>query len=122
MCSTTAQQDPKWSIDKSITYILRALRLSIKYRYLLFSIIAMVETSVLNDMVSNTAMHWQGAKSVCLITIGYVKSMVSVCSAAKVDGTKLKPFIVSAQRKENFSHLMKNSNPLVQLRVLVTPG
>ena len=30
--ATTAQQDPEWLIDKFILYILRALRLSIKYR------------------------------------------------------------------------------------------
>ena len=100
--STTAQQDLKWSIDKSIPDIFRARRLSIKYRYLLFSIIVMDETSVFNDIVSNTAMYWQRAKSVCLKIVGHVKSMVSVCSAAKVDGTKLKFFIVFHAKKREF--------------------
>ena len=54
----------------------------------------MDETPVSNDMVSNTSIHNQGAKSVWLKTTGYEKCKVSVCLAAKVDGTKLKPFVV----------------------------
>ena len=47
-----------------------------------------------NDMVSNTTIHKQGAKSVCLKTTGHEKFMVSVCLAAKAYGTKLKPFVL----------------------------
>ena len=47
----------------------------------------MNETSVLNDMVFNTTINKQGAKSVCLKTTGIEKCMVSVCSAAKADGS-----------------------------------
>ena len=54
----------------------------------------MVKTSITNDMVSNTTIHKQGAKSVCLKTTGHEKCMVNVCLAAKADGTKLKPFVV----------------------------
>ena len=43
----------------------------------------MEETSVLNDMVSNTTIDKQGAKSVCLRTTGHEKCMVSACLAAK---------------------------------------
>ena len=43
-------------------------------------------------MVSNTTIHKQGVKSVSLKTTGHEKCMVSVCLAAKKDGTKLKPF------------------------------
>ena len=68
--TATAQQDPERLIDKLILYILHACRLSIKYKYLHLSIIAMDETSVLNDMVSNTSIHKQGAKSVCLFVYG----------------------------------------------------
>ena len=49
-------------------YILHARSLSIKYKYPPSSIIAMDETSVWNDMVSNTTIDKQGAKSVCLKT------------------------------------------------------
>ena len=54
----------------------------------------MDKTSVWNDMVSNTIIEKQGAKSVCLKTIGHEKCMVSVCIASKADETKLKPFVV----------------------------
>ena len=62
--TTTAQQDPERLIDKLILYILHARRLSTKYKYLPSSIIAMDETSVWNDKVSNTRIDKQGAKSV----------------------------------------------------------
>ena len=92
--TTKAQKDPEWLIDKLILYILHACRLSIKYKYPPSSIIAMDETSVWNDMMSNTTIDKQGANSVCLKTTGHEKCMVSVCLAAKADGTKLKPFVV----------------------------
>ena len=92
--TTTAQQDPERIIDKLILYILHARRLSIKYKYPPSSIVAMEETLVSNDMVPNTTIDKQGAKSVCLKTTGHEKCMVSVCLAAKADGTKLKPFVV----------------------------
>ena len=59
--TTTAQQDPERLIDKLILYILHARRLSIKYKYPPSSIIAMDETSVWNDIVSNTTINKQGA-------------------------------------------------------------
>ena len=91
---TTAQQDPKRLIDKLILHILHACRLSIKHEYPFSSITAMDETSVWNDTVSNTTINKQGVKPVCLKTTGHEKCMVSVCLAAKVDGTKSKPFVV----------------------------
>ena len=61
----------------------------------------MDEISVSNDMVSNTAIHWQGAKSVFLKTTGHEKCMVSVCLA---DENKLKPFFVfRAAKRESKS-------------------
>ena len=90
----TAEQDPERLIDKLILYILHARRLSIKYKYPPSSIIAMDEISVLNDIVSNTTINKQGVKSGCLKTPGHAKCMVSVCLAVKVDGTKLKLFVV----------------------------
>ena len=62
--TTAVQQAPERLIDKLILYNLHARRLSIKYKYTPSSIIAMDETSVSNDMVSNTSIHKQGAKSV----------------------------------------------------------
>ena len=85
-----AQEDPQRLIDKLILHLLHARRLSIKYKYTPSSTIAMEEISASNGMVSNTTIDKQGAKTVCLKT----KCMVSVCLAAKADGTKLKPFVV----------------------------
>ena len=64
-------------------------------------------------MVSNTTIDTQGAKFVCLKKTGHEKCMVSICLAVKADGTKLKPFVVSVQPKENLNHLMQNLNPIV---------
>ena len=102
--TTTAQQDPERLVDKLTLYILHARRLSIKYKYPPYSIIAMDETSVSNDMMSNTTINKQGSKSVCLKATGNEKCVVSVCLDAKTNGTKLKPFLVfSAAKRESKS-------------------
>ena len=54
----------------------------------------MDETPVWDDILSNTTIDVQSAKSVYLKTTGHEKCMVSVCLAAKADGMKLQPFIV----------------------------
>ena len=92
--TTTAQKDPAKLIDKLISYVLHVRRLSKAYNYQPSCIIAMDETSVWDDMVSNTTVDDVGAKSISLKTTGHEKVMVSVCLAAKADGTKLKPMIV----------------------------
>ena len=118
--TATAQQDAERLIDNLILYILHARSLLIEYKYPPSSIIAIDETSVWNDMVSNTTIDKQGAKSVCLKTTEHEKCMVSVFLAAEADGIKLKPFIVFclAQReskaldKELESHcVVKSSCP-----------
>ena len=102
--TTTVQQDPERLINKLILYILHSRRLSIKFKYPNSSIIVMDETSIWNDMVSNTTIDKQGAKSVCLKITGHEKYMVSVCLAAKASGTKLKQFVVfRAAKRESKS-------------------
>ena len=103
--TTAAQQDPERLIDKLILYILHARRLSIKYKYPPSCIIAMDETSTLKGMMSNTIIHKQGAKFVCLKTTGNEKCMISVCLAAKAKGTKLKPFVVFREAKRESKSL-----------------
>ena len=61
--TTTAQQDTERLIDNIFVHILHARRLLIKYKYPLSSIIVMEETSIWNDMVSNTTIDKQEAKS-----------------------------------------------------------
>ena len=58
-------------------------------------------------MVSNTAINKQGAKSVCLKTTGHEKCMVSACTAAQEDETKLKPFAVFCEAKKKSKLLNK---------------
>ena len=91
---TTAQQDPHRVIDKLISYILHVLRLSQQCNYQPSCIIAMDETPVWDDMVSDTTVDKVGATSVNLKMTGHEKVMVTVCLSARADGTKLKPFIV----------------------------
>ena len=58
-------------------------------------IIAMAETPVWNDMVSQTTVDACGKKMITMKTTGLKKSRVFLCLAARADGTKLKPMIVS---------------------------
>ena len=67
----------------------------------------MEETSLWNDTVSKTTIHKQGAKSLCLRKTGHEKCMVSVCLAAKADGTKLKQLIVFCVAKRESKSLVK---------------
>ena len=92
--TTTAQQEPNRAIDKLISYILQVCRLSRQHQYDPSCIIAMDETPVWDDMVSSMTIDRVGAQSVPLKTTGHEKVMVTICLAAKADGTKLKPFIV----------------------------
>ena len=65
-------------------------------------IIAMDETTVWNDMVSNTTVEKTGSKEVNMKSTGHDKVRVSVCLTGKADGTRLKPFIVfKGAKREN---------------------
>ena len=109
--TTTAQRDPHRLIDKLLSYILQVWRLSQRQEYQPSCIIAMDETPVWDDMVSNTTVGRVGASSINLKTTGHEKVMVTVCLSARADGTKLKPFVAfrAAKREtkklnENFRH------------------
>ena len=54
----------------------------------------MDETPVWSDMVSQTTVDECGKKTITMKSTGHEKSCVSVCLAAKADGTKLIPMIV----------------------------
>lgn len=54
----------------------------------------MDETAVWKDMLSSTTVDKVGSKTVAINTTGHEKEKVTVCLAAKADGTKLKLFIV----------------------------
>ena len=57
-------------------------------------------------MISETTVEATGAKNVQMKSTGHEKVRVSVCLAAKLDGTKLKPFIVfgAAKRESKSLH------------------
>ena len=65
-----------------------------KFSYSDSDIIAMDETAVWQDMLSNTTVDSIGHNTIAMKTTGHEKTKVSVCLTAKADGTKLKPFIV----------------------------
>ena len=81
-------------IGKLVGYIMHVRRLNKQFQFPNSSILAMDETPVWNDMVSSTTVDKTGSKDVPLKTTGHEKVRVSVCLAAKGDGTKLKPFEV----------------------------
>ena len=89
-----SQKEPDKLIDKLISYVLQARRLREKVSYLESDIIAMDETAVWQDMLSNTTVYSVGKNTISMKTTGHEKTKVSVCLTAKADGTKLKPFIV----------------------------
>ena len=92
--TTESQKDPEKLIDKLIAYVLQIRRQRKKIAYQNRDIIAMDETAVWQDMVSNTTVDNIGESTIRLKTTGHEKTKVSVCLTAKGDGTKLKPFIV----------------------------
>ena len=80
-------------IGKLVGYIMHVRRLNKQFQFPNSSILAMDETPVWNDMVWSTTVDETDSKDVPLKTTGLEKVRVSVCVAAKGDGTKLKPFV-----------------------------
>lgn len=105
--TSIAQKDPDKLIDKLVSFVLQVRRLSLKYNYQAADIIAMDETPVWADMVSETTVDVTGTKTVTVKTSGHEKSRVSVCLTAKADGTKLKPMIVFKGAKREVDSLNK---------------
>ena len=70
-------------------------------------IIAMDETPVWSDMVSNTTVEKTGSQEVNMKSTGHDKVRVSVCLAGKADGTRLKPLIVFKGAKRECKSLQE---------------
>ena len=64
----------------------------------------MDETAVWKDMVSETV-ETTGAKDVTMKSTGHEKVRVSVSLAAKLDGTKVEPFIIFGPAKRESKSL-----------------
>ena len=80
-------------------------RLQSLHNFAPHNIVAMDETAVLNDMISTTPVEATGTKDVPLKSTVHEKVRVSVCLAAKLDGTKLKSFTVFAAVKRESKSL-----------------
>ena len=102
-----AQKDPDQLIDKLVAFVLHVHRVSMKHPHDAADIVAMDETPVWSDMVSETTVDATAKKTVSAKTTGHEKSCVSVCLAAKADGTKLSPFIVFKGAKRETAALDK---------------
>ena len=83
--------------------VMHARRLQRQYNFAPHNIVAMNETAVWNDMVSETTVGATVAKDAPVKYTGHEKVRVSVCLPSKLDGTKLKAFIVfgAAKRESN---------------------
>lgn len=92
-------------VAKLVSYVIHVRRLQTKYKYNATDIIAMYETPVWCDMVSESAVDSTGKKTIILKSAGHEKSRVSVWLAAKADGTKLKPMVVFKGGKREVSVL-----------------
>ena len=77
-CTTQAKKTPEKIIEKLVSYIVYIPRMKEKKQYL-SQIIAMDETAVWHDMLSNTTVTNKGAKSVVLKTSGHEKSWMTLC-------------------------------------------
>ena len=73
-------------IDKLVSYIINAPRFAAKYNYLPGNIIAMDETVVWTDAVSDTTEDKTPARTITMKSTGHEKCCVSVCLTAKEDG------------------------------------
>ena len=92
--TSVAQQDPERMVGKLVSYVMHVRRLQEKDKYSDSDIIAMDETPVWCDMISETTVDTHGKKTITLKSTGHEKAQVSVCLAAKADGTRLKPMVV----------------------------
>ena len=104
--TSIAQKDPDRLVAKVVSYVLQVRRMQAQNGYSPYNIIALDETPVWSDMVSETTVDKTGKKTMTLKTTGHEKSRVSVCClAAKADGTKLKPMIVFKGAKREVAAL-----------------
>ena len=101
--TSVAQQDPERLVAKLVAYIVQVRRMQKNYNP--SDIIAMDETPVWCDMILETTIDKTGKKSITLKTTGHEKARVSVCLAAKADGTKLKPMVVFKGEKREVAAL-----------------
>ena len=109
--TSVALQDPDRMVEKLVSYVIQIRRLQDKHKFKASDIIAISETPVWCNMLSEATVDATGKKSITLKSTGHEKARVSDCLAAKTDGTKLKHMVVfkGAKRevvalKQEFQH------------------
>ena len=91
--TSVALQDSDRRVPTLISYVIQVQQLHIKHNYSPSDIIAMDETLIWCDMISETTFDATGMRSATLKTTGHEKARVLVVLAAKTNGTKLKPMV-----------------------------
>ena len=81
--TSIAQKDLDRLVSKVVSYVLQVRHMKAQNGYSPCNIIAMDETPVWKDMVSETTVDTTGKKTITLITTGHEKSRMSVYLATK---------------------------------------
>ena len=95
---------------------MHAHQLQRQYNFAPHNIVAMDETAVWNNMVSETTVKTMALKMTQWNLLGLKKS-VFVCLAAQLDGTTLKPFILFGAAKQSRNHYIMNINESTEWRI-----
>ena len=90
----TAQNDAWYMVDRMVAYVMHVRQSQKQLIFHKCDIIAMDETFVSNDMVSNATVEKTGSKEVRMKSTGHDKVRVSVCLTRKANGTRFKCFII----------------------------
>ena len=120
--TTTAQKDPSFLKDRLVSYIMHVRQLQKQHSFALSDILAMDETPVWNDMVSNTTVKSIGARDVPMKSTGHDKVRLSVCLTEKVMERSASPLMLFLVPKENLNPSTRNSNGDVPWPVLQMVG
>ena len=105
--TATAQKDPSDMVDRIVVYVIYVDRFQKQFNFQDANIIAMNETPVWNNMVSNITTEKTSSKDVSMKSTSHDKVRVSVCLTGKADGIRLKPLIVfkGAKRESKALHV-----------------
>ena len=72
--TSVAQQDPERIVGKLVSYVMHVRKLQEKHKYSASDIIAMDETPVWCDLISETTVDTRGKKTITLKSTGHEKS------------------------------------------------
>lgn len=113
--TTLAQKDPD-DLNKKIASYIMYVSNTRKSKKIASDdlIVAMDETSVFFDMISNTTVTPTGSKSVPMQSTGHQKEHATIVLAAKADGTKLKPYVVFKKSVREVQKLQETKGVIVR--------